>query len=157
MISGFLFAFAAATQPSVGEPVLIGTRRIPQVTVRSESVPVRIRVSARGRLLFDDVLRVARNSGASYQQYRNEAAETVCAERYSNSQDRNTLSINLGIREEPPMGPSVSVSVNWQRPSEDDICGDGTRTVQLSQTVPLAPGQSATIQGDAGLTVTLSR
>jgi hypothetical protein len=157
MVSGFLLAVAAAAQ-SAGQPILIGNRRVPQAAVSSEAVPVRIRVSAGGRLLFDDVLRIARNSGASYQEYRNEAAETVCnGERYSNSQDRNTLNINLSLREDRPMSPRVSVSVNWQRPSEDEICGDGTRTVQLSQTVPLAPGQSATVQGDAGLTVTLTR
>jgi hypothetical protein len=52
----------------------------------------------------------------------------------------------------------INVSVSWQRPSKTVGCaGEGTRQVQLTQTVPLAPGQSVTLQGDAGLTVTVSR
>jgi len=52
----------------------------------------------------------------------------------------------------------INLTVSWQRPTKATGCaGDGTRQVQLTQTVPLGPGQSVTIDGDAGLSVTLSR
>jgi hypothetical protein len=52
----------------------------------------------------------------------------------------------------------VNVTVSWQRPSKTPSCGgNGTRQVQLTQSVPLAPGQSVAIEGDAGLQVMLSR
>jgi hypothetical protein len=50
------------------------------------------------------------------------------------------------------------LNVRWQRPAKPQTCdSDGSREVQITQTVPLAPGQSVTVQGDAGLAVTLSR
>ena len=123
------------------------------------AVPVRVRVVAGTRQLFDDTLRVTRNASASYQESRSEAPEAVCSsDRYYSSQERYSLNINLYLRDDNPVGPAINVSVNWQRPSSSVACGgDGTRAVQLTQTVPLGAGQSATVQGDAGLTVTISR
>jgi hypothetical protein len=114
---------------------------------------------AGGRQLFNDTFRVARNSGASYSENRSEAPEMSCGgDRYSGSQERYSLNINLYLREDIPTGPAVNVSVNWQRATRGIECGEeGTRGVQLTQTVPLAPGQSVTLEGDAGLAVTVSR
>jgi hypothetical protein len=126
---------------------------------RAAAVPVRIRVVAGTQVLLNDTLRVSGISGASYQESRSEAPETVCsAERYYSASRRDSLSVNLYQREETTAGPLLNVSVSWTRPSRTVGCGgEGTRQVQLTQTVPLAPGQSVTLQGDAGLTVTVSR
>lgn len=120
--------------------------------------PVRVRVVAGPQVLFNDSLRIARNASASYQESRNEAPEAICpGERYYSSQERYSLNINLYSRDDNSAGPAVNVSVSWTRPARAVTCGEGTRQVQLTQTVPLTPGQSVTLQGDAGLTVTLSR
>jgi hypothetical protein len=102
---------------------------------------------------------VTRNASASYSENRSEAPDVVCAgDRYYSSQERYSLNIQLYLRDDNSNGAGVNVSVNWQRPSPNAGCdGEGTRTVQLNQTVPLGAGQSMTVEGDAGLTVTLSR
>jgi hypothetical protein len=171
MVADLILAATVAAQP----PPPVVTAPLPPPIVRLASraqgdiaspsvlpvtaVPVRVRVVAGNRQLFDDTLRVTRNAGASYQESRSEAPEAVCTgDRYYGSQERYSLNINLNLRDETPIGPAVNISVNWQRPSSGVSCGgEGTRTVQLTQTVPLATGQSTTVQGDAGLAVTISR
>ena len=110
-------------------------------------------------MLFNDTLRVGGFAGASYQQSRSEAPETQCpTERYYSASTRDSLNVNLYQREESTAGPLINISVSWTRPSRTIGCGgEGTRQVQLNQTVPLAAGQSVTLQGDAGLSVTVSR
>ena len=122
-------------------------------------MPVRVRISAGSQVLFNDTLRVAGFSGASFQQSRSEAPETTCSpERYYGLSRRDSLSVNLYQRDDATAGPMINVTVSWTRPSQTLGCGgEGTRQVQLTQTVPLKPGQSVTLQGDAGLTVTVSR
>ena len=136
-------------------PPMVRTSALTHVVV----VPVRVRVAAGTQVLFNDTLRVSRNAGASYQESRSEAPETVCAgERYYSSSERYSLNLNIYQRDDNTAGPMINVSVSWQRPSRTVGCaGEGTRQVQLTQTVPLALGQSVTLQGDAGLTVTVSR
>ena len=172
MVVSLILAGAVATADPPASPAL-ATAPPPIVRIASReqgdivssavvpimAVPVRIQVMAGNRQLFDDRLRLTRNAGASYQESRSEAPDAVCTgDRYSGSQERYSLNINLYLRDETPLGPAVNISVNWQRPSSRVSCGgDGTRTVQLSETVPLAPGQSTTLQGDGGLVVTISR
>jgi hypothetical protein len=122
-------------------------------------VPVHVRVTAGNQVLFDDTLRVARSIGASFSQSRSEAPETVCpAPRYYGVDNRNSLNVSLYLREDVDGTPGINVSLNWQRPTDMALCGaDGSRSVSLSQSVPLGPGQSATVRGDAGLAVTLTR
>jgi hypothetical protein len=122
-------------------------------------VPIHVRVTAGNQILFDDTLRVARSVGASFSQSRSEAPETVCpTPRYYGGDNRNSLNVSLYLREDVDGTSGVNVSVNWQRPSDMVQCGaDGSRSVSLSQSLPLAPGQSATVRGDAGLAVTLIR
>jgi hypothetical protein len=176
MVSALVLAAAAAQSaifvqaPTVPPPILaVGTPRmssriasdvvgVPEMTPVT-AIPVHVRVMAGNQQLFNDSLRVTTNAGASYQESRSEAPTTVCAgDRYYSSQQRYSINLNLYLREGSPQGPMVNVSVTWQRPSAMPSCGgEGSRQVQLTQTVPLAPGQSVTIQGDAGLAVTISR
>ena len=139
--------------PSPAPPIVRGALK-PAIPT-----PIRVRVTAGAQLLFSDTLRVSRVSGASYQQTRTEAPETACpTERYFAPSQRNSLNVNLYLREDTTAGSMLNVSVSWQRPSRGVGCGgEGSRQVQLTQTVPLAAGQSVTLQGDAGLAVTVSR
>lgn len=123
------------------------------------AMPVHVRVTAAGRELLNDTFRVAPSAGATYQESRSEAPEAVCAgERYYSSQERYGLNVNLYVSDNSSPQMRLNLTVSWQRPSKSPGCdGAGTRQVQLTQTVPLAPGQTVTLEGDAGLVVTLSR
>ncbi len=121
--------------------------------------PIAVLVTAGNRVLFSGTLRVASGSGASYSENRSEAPLMTCPTlRPYEATERSSLSIQMYLRDNSAVGNGVNVSVNWQRPAPGGACGnDGTRSVQLSQTVQLQPGQNARIEGDAGLVVTLSR
>ena len=150
---------AVVTTSRVAPPPVVAIARSPIVMTRVEATPIRVRVAVGARELFNDTLRVTRNASASYSENRSEAPDVVCAgDRYYSSQERYSLSVQLYLRDDNSNGAGVNVSVNWQRPAPNTGCDrEGTRSVQLNQTVPLGPGQSITIEGDAGLTVTLSR
>ena len=152
-----------AVAPPAPAPAIVGNRiaqseSVPQ-TVALPAISIAVRVTANGDQLLNDRFRVSRNGGASYQVNRNEASNMVCTnQRYSAAQDRYSLGVNMYLRDDAPSGPSVTLNVRWQRPAKPQTCdSDGSREVQITQTIPLAPGQSVTVQGDAGLAVTLSR
>jgi hypothetical protein len=124
------------------------------------AVPIHVRVAAGNQVLFEDTLRAARNSSASFEQSRSEAPAGPCpANRgYGYGGNRESLRVQVYVVDSGPSGPSARVTVNWQRPSDTAGCNpEGSRTVAISETVPLQPGQTATIRGDGGLVVTLSR
>ena len=138
----------------VAVPLVPPFSHVPPVVV----FPISVRVAAGGKILFNDTLRVAAGSAASFSENRSEASLTTCPGRPYESTERSSLSVQLYLRDNQATGPAVNVSVNWQRPAPGSTCAnDGTRSVQLGQTVQLQPGQSATIAGDAGLLVTLTR
>ena len=121
------------------------------------AVPVHIRVTSGKQILLEDTLRVGQ-SGANFNQNRSEAPETICPTGSSyNYGNRQSLGVQLHLTNTNQAGQVVRVSVNWQRPAGTGCNGEGSRTVSLSESVPLAAGQTATVTGDAGLVVTLSR
>ena len=149
-------AIVAAPMP----PPILAASRTPVVVQANDVARIRLRIAAGSQVLFDDELRVGRSSGASYSESRSEAPEINCASDryYGGSGERDSLNVQLYFREEPQAGSAINVNVTWQRPTGTTTCpSEGTRSVSLMQTVPLAPGESQTIRGDAGLVVTLSR
>jgi len=157
MLELFLATFLAA-QDARADVRLANDRIMPAATSVGV-VSVDLHVSTGGRVLFNDTLRVARNSGASFNQNRSEASLTACdMSRGYESADRHSLSINLYLQENTPGDPRVNVSVSWQRPVPGMECAtDATRMVQVTQTVRIDPGVSQTIEGDAGLRVIVTR
>jgi hypothetical protein len=131
----------------------------PTDVVPVPAVPIHVRVMVGSQQLFNDTFRVSRTASANYSQSRSEASEAACATvRNYSSQERYSLNINLYLSGESLTTPMVNVSVSWQRPTKTLSCsGEGSRQVQVSQNVLLPAGQSVTIEGDAGLMVTISR
>lgn len=77
---------------------------------------------------------------------------------YGGGGDRDSLNVQLYYRDDSQVGSAINVNVTWQRPTATNTCpNEGTRSVSLVQTVPLAPGETETIRDDAGLVVTLTR
>ena len=120
-------------------------------------VPIHIRITSGRQVLLDDTLRVGPGS-ASFNQNRSEASEAICPNGSPyNSGNRQSLGVQLHLTNNTQTGQFVRVSVNWQRPAGTGCNGEASRTVSLSESVPLVAGQTATVTGDAGLVVTLSR
>src|SRR5215211_6527825 len=118
-----------------------------------------IRISSPAGPLWQGTLRVAMNQGASYSQSLSQASTELCPAGvpYDRS-ERSSVSFNIYAQNYGQGRPSYRLDVSWGRPIVDANCGEsGTRTVQITQSVTLDPGQTATIEGDAGLRVELSR
>lgn len=143
-------------------PEIVAVRSSPTVTIlpadsATAAVPVHIRVTSGKQILLEDTLRVGQ-SGANFNQNRSEAPETICPTGSSyNYGNRQSLGVQLHLTNTNQAGQFVRVSVNWQRPAGTGCNGEGSRTVSLSESVPLAAGQTVTVTGDAGLVVTLGR
>jgi hypothetical protein len=149
--------FVVSTVAHRPQPILVpASNRQSHLTT---AIPIRVQVTSGTETLYNGTLRVTRNASASYAESRNEAPESPCeSNRYSSSTERYSLSIQINLRDDELVGQAVNVSVEWKRPSSSLVCGaEGTRTVAMVQTVPLAPGQIAKLQGDANLAVAISR
>ena len=156
---------SVAVQPSppviMPPPPIVTTSRNARLpAVPGEIVPVRVRVTAGDRVLLNDVLRLTRYSGASYQESRTEAPHSVCsAPGYYGNGQRSSLNVSLNLQESVERGHAINVRVEWQRPSDstDPCFGAGSRSISLAQTVALDLGTSQSLRGDGGLVVTVSR
>lgn len=162
MISTLLLALAAQDVPTqvILEPVATARIGTPIAPAQPDpAIPIEVHVSVGDRLLYSDTLSVARNAGASYSQSRSEASAAPCPENLSHNRSQQTsLNVQLYWNDLGAGGSATNVSVQWQRPLEGaDCASNGTRGVQINQMVRLAPGESATIKGDAGLTVKVTR
>jgi len=163
MISMMLLAFAAqdVVIPIASESVATARIATPSsiATQPDTAIPVEVHVTAGDKLIYSDTLLVARNAGAGYSQSRSEASIAPCPENLSHNRSQQTsLNIQLYWNDMGAAGSGTNISVQWQRPQTDGDClSNGTRGVQINQMVRLAPGESATIRGDAGLTVRVTR
>ena len=129
----------------------------PAVSTPTQTVSVR--VSSPQGLLWQGTMRVTENQGASYSQNMSQASTMVCppGSPYDRS-ERSSVSFNVYAQNYGQGRPNYRLDVSWARPIIDPNCGEsGTRTVQINQSVMLNPGQTATIEGDAGLRVELTR
>ena len=118
-----------------------------------------VRVSSPQGVLWQGTLRIAENQSASYSQNLSQASTLVCppGSPYDRS-ERTSVSFNVYTQNYGQGRPNYRLDVSWARPIIDPNCGEsGTRTVQINQSITLEPGQTATIEGDAGLRVELSR
>jgi len=160
MISTLFLALAVQDpQPTVTSRIATPPMIIATAGPLDPAIPIEVHITAGDRLLFSDTLLVARGAGASYSQSRSEASPAPCPENLSyNRSQQTSLNIQLYWQDSGSGGPGTNVSVQWQRPQGGSDCAPiGTRGVQISQMVRLTPGESATIKGDAGLTVRLTR
>ncbi len=119
---------------------------------------IAVRVEAAGAVLWDGTLRIAPNQAASYQQHLNQASAFQCPpDTPHDRSERRQLTVNIYANQTPQQGRSYRVDASWQRPIPQQACLEGgTRTVQITQAVSLMPGESKTIEGDAGLRVQLT-
>lgn len=128
-------------------------------SVSAPTQMIGVRVSSPQGVLWQGTLRIAENQSASYSQNLSQASTLVCppGSPYDRS-ERTSVSFNVYAQNYGQGRPNYRLDASWARPIIDANCGEsGTRTVQINQSVTLEPGQTATIEGDAGLRVELSR
>jgi hypothetical protein len=151
-----LLAFALAE--SRATLVRADDRMIAPASAPAQIDSLGVRVSSPEGILWQGRLRVSPNQGASYQQNFSEAAADVCppGSPYDRSERR---SISLNVYSQNSSQPGLyQIDASWGRPIRDQGCGgSGTRTVQISKTVTLQPGETAIVEGDAGLKVEVTR
>lgn len=122
-----------------------------------ERVAVGIVVRAPQGVLWSGNLWVDAMRGASWRQSESEALEPNCAlgdQSYGTAQRE----VSVNVRRSPRSGEApdlFSIEARWTRPSEAG-CG-GTSTVELRQSLALAPGATQTLKGDGGLVIELRR
>lgn len=125
----------------------------------SSAERIALRITSPRGLLWEGTLRVAQNQSASHHQNTSQAAADRCppGSPYDRS-ERSHLNVSVNAQHGQQWGLSYRVDVSWQRPVQGEVCVEnGTRTVQINQTIPIAPGETGVIEGDAGLRVQLSR
>src|SRR5215218_9191321 len=137
----------------------VADRITPPPAVSTPTQTLAVKVSSPQSLLWQGTLRVGENQSASYSQNMSQASTLVCppGSPYDRS-ERSSVSFNVYTQNYGQGRPNYRLDVSWARPIIDANCGEsGTRTVQINQSVMLEPGQTATVEGDAGLRVELSR
>jgi hypothetical protein len=132
-------------------------------TAEPSNVPpvlVEVRVSSEQGLLWQGQLRVGA-SGANIVQSRTESEMAGCqtSDRHDRSL-RNHFHLNLNRRYGVARDgdAAYALRLSWSRPASSQGCAaNGSRTVEISQSLDLPAGGQATLRGDAGLVVTLRR
>ncbi|MBN8819447.1 MAG: hypothetical protein J0I80_12110 [Sphingomonas sp.] len=156
MIALMMLAAATPAVPVPPLPVIEMPRAAPTTPVNFE-----VEVRAGSELLWSGTMRVSGQSPASFTRNKTDAPEAVCAAPvYNSTNSRTSLSLTLTGRRFAQEKTGYNLRVTWERPGPAaDACEAplSTRTVALAQDFSIAPGQSVTVTGDAGLSVTLRR
>ena len=120
---------------------------------------ISVRLSSPQGVLWSGTLRVANNQGASYSQHLSQASTHLCpANSPYDRSERSSVSFNVYAQNHGQGTPSYRIDASWARPIKEANCLEsGTRTVQVNHAVALEPGQTAVIEGDAGLRVEVTR
>ena len=118
-----------------------------------------VRVSSPAGVLWQGTLRVAQNQGASYSQNLSQASASNCPVNapYDRS-ERSSISFNVYVQNSGEYGPIYRIDASWGRPTTDEGCAErGTRTVSVTKSLALDPGETGVVEGDAGLRVEVTR
>lgn len=151
----------AVLAPSVVVPAPPAPSVIRSVAPLSSTVErfvVDVDIRAGSETLWSGPLRVASNTASTFSRSQSEPRGESCAEdNYLGVQ--SSLNVQLTPSRQYQSGrPVLGVTVRWSRPVESACPLRGAaRTVELSDSVALAAGQSATVTGDGGLVVRLRR
>ena len=118
-----------------------------------------VRVSAEGGVLWQGSLRVS-TAPAAVREERSEAEPGSCRrEGFNYSRPvRTSFSLGLTSVRTTDQDDLFGFNLEWTRLPKADACAsEGSRTVQLQTTVAIPAHGSATLHGDAGLTVEIHR
>lgn len=141
-------------------PIVVTPTRIARPsTPAARAEDVAVRISSAGALLWEGTLRVGQNQGASYRQNMTQASSDRCAPDMPHDRSEGThLNFSIYSQNHHQWGQVYRIEVSWARPVRGEACQEtGTRTVEINHHLVLEAGKTATVDGDAGLRVALTR
>lgn len=159
MILSIIVALAAQAAP----PVISASN---MSSAPSDRYPVEVDVHAGPERLYAGTLSVGFPVTSSFRQEMVEAAAPLCAAEEGDDAAHRNAPARAAIRNASfqillnpaPQANRLQVTVRWTRPTEGNCGGrSSARTVELTDWVALPPGGSATLSGDAGLVIRLTR
>jgi hypothetical protein len=159
-----LLALLAASVPPPVTTVWTPPPPGPHIFGMGSSLPATdfdVEVRAGHDLLWSGSMRVSGAQAASFSRQKSDAPPGDCPAGpigYGGG-ERSALSITLASFRVDATNSRFRFTLNWERPGQSGQCaGAGSaRTVGLSESFDLAPGQSRTLTGDGGLVVQLHR
>jgi hypothetical protein len=125
-----------------------------------ERYMVDVEIRGEGQVLWSGELRLATNQQTSVRRDLTQPGATACSEPRLGSVERTGLDLVLTPRAWSEADAGVEMTLRWGRPSGNacaNFDGVSARTVELRDTIRLAPGQWVTVSGDAGLTLRIRR
>jgi len=135
----------------------------PRATRATPLPPVQFEVEVRSGndILWSGPMRVAESLPANFNRQKLDAPDVACPPYAGRNGQRSSLSVSLSTSGRAVPDQRFALRVTWERPSlgAERSCEpqQGTRTVGLNQSFDLAPGQSTTITGDGGFSITIRR
>lgn len=152
----------ARIAPSVPAPIIMVSDRVLGPTQDGTALPfedISIRATSPQGLLWQGTLRIGPSQGASCQHYYTQAPADRCAPGSPfDRSERSSLLLSVQAQNNRQWGQGFRLDATWTRPVRGEACGEGgSRTVQINQAFPIAPGETTILEGDAGLRVQLSR
>lgn len=147
-----------APRPSMAAPVIMTEGYRSARELRARRATIAVEATGGGQTLWSGTLRVGGyGGGANVSRSLRQAPPYGCPADPDEGYRSEENSFNMGLNmQRPDDGVTrYRFNVSWQRPG--DSCSEAMiqRSVQLSGTASLAPGQSVSIQGDAGLVLRL--
>ena len=158
-----LAATPAQTMITIAPPAPPAPPAQPSVPIQ---FPVEVEVRAGAERLFAGTLEVGSPVTSTFRQERVDAVVPTCGASDSYPvitmggravPRASSFTISISTNYQRTDG-RVQLNVRWVRPGSSSCTGQfNTRTVEMNESVLLAPGQTVTVQGDAGLVVRLTR
>lgn len=147
--------------PPASPPNVVTSHYSGDRTAPAERYTIEVDIRADGQTLWAGPLRLATSSTTSFRRDQSEPVSAACETTgmLYRAGRLDALSITLNPVRYSGEGPSrLTVAVRWSRPDET-ACPSrvGTRVVEISDTLTLAPGQTITLTGDGGLVTRLTR
>lgn len=156
---------SAQTMITIAPPAPPAPAAPPAQPMAPVQYPVDVDVRAGADRLFAGTLDVGSPVTSSFRQEKTDAVLATCIDndsypasngpRATQRSSSFSVSINPGYQR---ADNRVQVQVRWTRPGTGGCSGQtNLRTVEMIEWVRLAPGQTVTLSGDAGLIVKLTR
>ena len=147
-----------AVQVAPPAPPVFVVPSVPQQRGKAERFTVDVEVRAGSELLWSGPMVVSNAQGSSFTRRLSEPGADDCGGTGYVQPAENALSVQIMPSRSFDAAIGLALSVRWTR-SVLGACPfrNGSRNVELAQTIALAPGEATTLSGDGGVTIRLRR
>ena len=166
IFAGLLQAIAITPPPALTGPVpappLVAQRMASYLPVADRATPRRdtidVEIRAASEILWAGTMIVSNQQASTFSRQLSGPPPADCMPRNYGDHHQDSLSMEMTSRSNADDDSIFNVTLRWGR-SLPGTCPyrNSSRTVELSERITLAPDQTITLKGDAGLTVRLHR